>query len=336
MGTVVSLCSLLIMMFSDSFWLFAFSFVLSALSYNLESGSGEALIFDSMKTLGDEKGFTKVLGRNEAVLNIASIFSLFIGGILGEESFMLAFSCSAVIGIISIIISTTFYEPPIEKVANSEHSVKKFIIHTCESFKTLFSKRNIAFLMVFTAILSAFAAVVFFYIQNYWKSIGISISQIGFFLAAGSGISAVCSLYMGKIEAFLRRRKWSLISEYPFLFFSIVILTGIFGLSLLGFVREIPVLSLVFLILIMTGESGLYVTFNSFLNKNIPSHQRATIISIGSMLYSIVMICVFPFFGWIADTYSFYFAFNVLIVISLILFVTSFFIIKRFLKKRAV
>jgi MFS family permease len=336
MGMIISLCSLFILMFSDSFWLFALSFVFSALSYNLDSGSGEALVYDSMKSLGEEKGYTKVLGRNEAIFNIASILSLFIGGMLGEESFMLAYTCSAVVGIISLIISTTFYEPPIEKIVNSEHSLKNFFIHTYKSFKTLFSNGEVAFLTVFTTIFSAFATVIFFYIQNYWRSEGISVSQVGIFLAIGSGVCALSTINMERIESFLRKRKWSVISEYPFLFFGLMIFSGIFGLAILGIFRNITLLSLIFLVFTMVGESGMYVMFNSFLNKHIPSHQRATIISIDSMLFSISMIGVFPFFGWIADAFSFYHAFIVLIFISLALLIPSGFIIRKFLRKRVV
>lgn len=335
-GMIISLCSLFILMFSDSFWLFALSFVLSALSYNLDSGSGEALVYDSLKALEQEKGYTGVLGKNEAMFNIASILSLFIGGILGEESFMLAYTCSAVVGIFSLIISTMFYEPPIEKVVNSEHSLKNFFIHTTQSFRTLFSNKEIAFLTVFTTVFSAFATVVFFYIQNYWRSEGYTVSRVGLYLSIGSAVCAVSTLNIGRIEKVLRKRKWSLISQYPFLFFALMIFAGILGLALLGMLKGITDLSLLFLLLTMVGESGMYVTFNSFLNKHIPSHQRATIISIGSMLFSLSMICVFPLFGWIADTSSFYSAFVVLVVISLVLLIPSFLVIRRFLRKKAV
>src|SRR6056297_937205 len=234
-GRIASLIGLLIMIFSSTFWMFALSFFFSALSYNLESGSGEALVFDSMKVINQEGGYTKVAGNVEAIYQTASIFSLFIGGILGQRSFILAFGSAVVVSAIAIISAMTFYEPPIEKVVNSEHSFKNFLLHTYESFKTLFSKKIIASLTVFTTTLSAFSTVVFYYIQNYWRSTGLDISTIGFYLAIGSGAGALLSINVQRIARFLKRGNFSKITKYPFLFFSLIVFFGIFLLAFSGF-----------------------------------------------------------------------------------------------------
>jgi len=333
-GRIASLISLIILIFSNTFWMFALSFFFSALSYNLESGSGEALVFDSMKVLKKEKGYTKVAGNIEAIYQTASIFSLLIGGILGQRSFMLAFGSAIVVSMIAIISAMTFYEPPIEKVVNSEHSFKNFLIHTYESFKTLFSKKTIASLTLFTTTLSAFCTVIFFYIQNYWQSTGLNISTIGLYLAIGSAAGAILSLNVQRIERFLKRRKFSNITKYPFLFFSMIVFSGIFLLAFSGFKNVHSVLSVVALTLIMAGESGMFVSFQNFLHQNIPSHQRATIISIESMLFSIVMIAIFPIFGWIADISSFKVSFIALSVIAGILLLSALIIMHRFSERK--
>src|SRR6056297_134981 len=333
-GRIASLISLIIMIFSSTFWMFALSFFFSALSYNLESGSGEALIFDSMKVINKEKGYTKVAGNIEAIYQTASIFSLVIGGILGQRSFMLAFGSAMVVSIIAIISATTFYEPPIEKVVNSEHSFSNFLIHTYESFKTLFSKKIIASLTLFTTTLSAFSTVCFFYIQNFWRSTGLTISTIGLYLAIGSAAGALLSINVQRIERFLKQGKFTNITKYPFLFFSLIIFLGIFLLAFSGFNTLHSILSVVALALIMAGESGMFVSFQNFLHQNIPSHQRATIISIESMLFSIIMIAIFPIFGWIADISSFKVSFISLSVIAGILLFSALIIMHRFSERK--
>ena len=333
-GRIASLISLLILLFSNTFWMFALSFFFSALSYNLESGSGEALVFDSMKVLNKEKGYTKVAGNLEAIYQTTSIFSLFIGGILGQRSFMLAFGTAVVVSLIAIISAMTFYEPPIEKVVNSEHSFKNFLIHTYESFKTLFSKKTIALLTLFTTTLSAFCTVVFYYIQNYWRSTGLTISTIGLYLAIGSAAGALLSINVQRIERFLKRKKFSNITKYPFLFFSLIVFFGIFLLAFSGFRSIHSVLSVIALTLIMAGESGMFVSFQNVLHQNIPSHQRSTIISIESMLFSIIMIAIFPIFGWIADISSFKISFVSLSLIAGALLFSALIIMHRFSGKR--
>jgi hypothetical protein len=300
----------------------------------LESGSGEALIFDSLKVINKEKEYTKVAGNVEAIYQTASIFSLFIGGILGQRSFILAFSSAMIVSVIAIISAVTFYEPPIEKVVNSDHSFKNFLIHTVESFKTLFSKKKIAILTLFTTTLSAFSTVVFYYIQNYWRSTGLTISTIGLYLAIGSAAGALLSINVQRIERLLKRGKFSYIKQYPFLFFSLIVFFGIFLLAFSGFNTVHSILSVVALTLIMAGESGMFVSFQNFLHQNIPSHQRATIISIESMLFSIIMIAIFPIFGWIADISSFKVSFVSLSVIAGIFLFSMLIIMHGFSERR--
>jgi len=329
-GRVSGLVALLIMMNSHTFWLFALSFFFTALSYNLESGAGEALVFDSMKSLNREKGFTKVLGKNEAIFNIASIFSLYIGGFLGQKSFTLVFISSIVICIGALLMSLSFHEPEVERDKHAERSFVNFAIHTGESFKTLFSKKEVAFLTLFTTTLSAFSTLIFYYIQNYWRSTGVEISTIGLFLALGSAVAAFVSVNVGRVERFVKKRIKGSVFRYPFLIFSIVIFGGVFGLAFLSLNGTSNVAAMLFLVMTMAGESGMYVSFNSFLNKHIPSKQRATIISIESMLFSLMMIAVFPVFGWLAEIRSFYFAFGALAVVSGVMLTASFFVIRRF------
>src|SRR6056297_971594 len=59
LGRLATVLAFLIMLFSHSTILFALSFIIQALGYNLESGAGEALIYDSMKEIGEEEKYIK-------------------------------------------------------------------------------------------------------------------------------------------------------------------------------------------------------------------------------------------------------------------------------------
>ena len=54
-GRVLAAVSSVILLFSTDLWQFLIGFSISAVSYNLNSGSEEALVYDSMKMLGEEK-----------------------------------------------------------------------------------------------------------------------------------------------------------------------------------------------------------------------------------------------------------------------------------------
>jgi len=48
-------------------------------------------------------------------------------------------------------------------------------------------------------------------------------------------------------------------------------------------------------------DSLFYVAVQNEINLRIPSQQRATVLSVNSMCFSLAMILLFPLIGWIAD-----------------------------------
>ncbi|MDW7661998.1 MAG: MFS transporter [Bacillota bacterium] len=74
-GRFLSLTSVVILLLANSFVWFAISFVITALSYNMESGAGDALIYDSLKELDDESGFMRISGNKEMIYQMAGIVS---------------------------------------------------------------------------------------------------------------------------------------------------------------------------------------------------------------------------------------------------------------------
>src|SRR5512137_261289 len=63
LGRVMAMAGTALMIGSRSFWGFALAFVFVALSFNLESGAGDALVYDSLIQCGKQDSYTKVKGR---------------------------------------------------------------------------------------------------------------------------------------------------------------------------------------------------------------------------------------------------------------------------------
>jgi len=63
-------------------------------------------------------------------------------------------------------------------------------------------------------------------------------------------------------------------------------------------------LSAVTIVIASFFNSVLYPAQSSILNALIPSQQRATLISLNSMAFSIVMVLVFPIVGGLADVWN--------------------------------
>ncbi|WP_040330938.1 MFS transporter, partial [Clostridium ihumii] len=80
MGRLMAFVSSIIMLISNSFLGFALGFVFSALSFNLNSGSEEALIYDTLKELEKEKEYSSIISKLNVVIEVASGIAVFIGG----------------------------------------------------------------------------------------------------------------------------------------------------------------------------------------------------------------------------------------------------------------
>lgn len=306
LGRAVSLVGLLLLIYSNNFSLFALSFIFSALSYNLESGAGEALIYDSLKYIGKENNFIKFSGISEALLQFASIISFLLGGFIGKSSYSTAFFISAGITLFAFSFSFSFTEPPIKKNEESGRMIKKFYYQIVNSFKFIFKEKAVGFLILLIQVFSSFSTCTFFYLQNYWKFSGRNEFEIGIFLSVASLIAGIISLFIPKIEKKIYGKRLLLLTVFS-------MTLCIWGIALFDF--KLP-----FFIANTALESILFVSGSKYINNLIPSKYRATIISVGSMMFSFSMIAIFPIFGYIADTMSFFAAFISLAVTSSVLF----------------
>ena len=72
LASLVSFVSGLFMILSNNFWSVAFAIGFSALSYNLESGTREALAYDSLKFAGQEEKYNKFASTEMMLYRITS------------------------------------------------------------------------------------------------------------------------------------------------------------------------------------------------------------------------------------------------------------------------
>ena len=103
--------SCVIMLFSKSFGCFAVSFVVQALGNNLNSGSEEALVYDSMKCLGQEEHYMGVYGRLNVLIEVAQGLATVAGGALAEFSYFWCYAACVVIAVLALLPVLWMAEP---------------------------------------------------------------------------------------------------------------------------------------------------------------------------------------------------------------------------------
>ncbi|MPN47748.1 hypothetical protein SDC9_195352 [bioreactor metagenome] len=85
----------------------------------------------------------------------------------------------------------------------------------------------------------------------------------------------------------------------------------------------------------MITEGIIYVSISDYINKMIPSENRATILSFASMVFSFFMITLFPLIGVLGDKYSLNIAFKSLGAIGIVFVVINSYILLKRDKKKA-
>ena len=286
LGRFLCLASRVLMIFAGSFWGFAFAFTIQALSYNMNSGSAEALIFDSLKQLKKEKEYLGINGRINFLVEIAGAIAVFSGGVLAKYSYSYCYIAAMILGLCEIILVLNFKEPEIHTKQEEETiSIKKHF-QTC--YHIMKENKQVRNILLYYPMTFTFFMVIFFYGQEYFQGMHLNTVRI-----------SICLLIQGLLSASGAACAKSLmnitngkIKYLASVFMGITILLyGIMDLRI-----AIPAFC------IMGFMYGLLTPISSdSLNSKIPSEQRATIISVSSMMYSMMMIIIFPISGVIAE-----------------------------------
>lgn len=306
-GRICSAISAIINLFASNLLGFSVGFIISALGYNLNSGSEEALVYDSLKQAGCEKEYLKVNSRLNLIIEISQGMSTFIGGVLAEYSYVYCYVTVIIISLLSLIPAFIFEEPLIQDkdVKNNDTKEKVSLIkHFKICYEILKGNREIMKILIYFPVVFTFDTVVYFYGQQYFSQLGFNKIKISLIMLFSSGFSCLGAISCEKIISIFRDKTKYLAS----------ILMGISIVMISG--KNIGI-SVIFFGIMTFANSILYPIQSSALNKLIPSAQRATIISIDSMIFSLTMVCVFPICGLIADMFDLHITFFILGVIQI-------------------
>lgn len=298
-GRILSVISCMLMIVSRNFIEFALSFIVSAASYNLDSGAAEALVYDSLKELGEEKNYKRIWGNLAFLMSIAQGMAILLGGILADIRFIYAYALGTAIQGAALIVSFNFTEPPVK---NTEDESETLVRQITKSIDVLKGRKVVLYLIIFSALLSSLEATVFFYGQKYFENISFTKTAIALIFAAGSLISALSSKAAYRIERLLKPER------------TLVLISAINVLSFLGMSIFMNLSAIFYLVSSVSGGIA-YPVFSDYINSKIPSKYRATLLSLNSLCYSLIMICIFPIFGLMAEKIGFSITFGTIAVI---------------------
>ena len=278
-----------IMVFSNGIGMVCLSFVFQALMYNFASGSGDALAYDSLKSVNQEKRYEKYFSNQMIIYRVGTAVSTLCAGVALYMGYRLAYVISALWHVPILFLTGALVEVREEAPAKEYPDVKRIIHELLKYFadSLRFLKNNVKAtkLMFANSFVGAMDILLLFFLQAKLTSAGIDNRALGI---------ALFIMEMGGIvgsKLILKAKKARYVSI--FITCSIGVAAGI----ILEHTGLIPIMVLGGFISAM-ADDALQVRTDAKLQEMFPSEQRATLISMGSFTFSVIMIVLSPLAGY--------------------------------------
>lgn len=310
LGTLLLSTEPFIYLFAKSYFVFAVSFAISAIGFTFLSGTIEALIYDRLKSKGEESLMKKSMGRYESAgllaMVIAPIIGSWIAKDLSSNQFTILILMTAVTMFIGFAISF-FIEDTKKKRVEEDNPLQVLK----EGIKVVKGNKSLIHIVILSMFTSPFTTILIYLFQPYLKEAGVNIALFGTIMALALLSAAIFQRYSYKVEELFGVKRGVFLTT---------LLPGILYLFM-AYVFS-PILSVILFITLKAIADVRKPLFSDYKNLHIPSRVRATSLSLITMFTSIYQVVMRLVLGKLADislSYTFLFMGAVIIVASIFL-----------------
>jgi MFS family permease len=254
------------------------------------SGADGALLYDTLQENDQAKRSIKTEGKSSAMAGFAEALTSFIGGtFLVLVSLRFTLYCDAMLALLVFPVALTLTETKRHTLAKRENALKKMWRLMKYS---LHEHAEIKWLIIYSALAGAATLSMVWFIQVYWKSVGISVSMFGVLWASLQIVFALVAINAHSIEKKLGR-KTSLV---------ILMLLPVIGFAVLSVFHFAWAAAFIILFYVVRGLND--PVAKTYINGLVSSEERATILSVKSLVCRMMFAIIGPLLGWMHDAYS--------------------------------
>ena len=295
--------SILILFGQGNFWIYAISMMVSAWSYNFDSGTSTAFLYDSAVEAGQKDRYLQISSFLSGVAEVTRTLGTVVAGFFVHGALAWTYYIAIGLSLISILLIFLMKEPESKSGERNHLTLKRILVVVKQEWQ----EKPVLFYWMFTyQLVGTIMCMFYFYYQQ--KIIDLASWQVSLIMLIGSGFNLLAVYLASQIG-----KKWNSNQVFPVL----VALTGLV-LFFVGFKTPFAYLS----VYLLTNAlyAGYQPMYYNDLQTYLPSRVRATMLSINSMMFSLSMIVIFPLTGWLIDTSGFVAVFLVLGLITLLSF----------------
>ena len=295
--------SMLILFGQGNFWIYAIAMMVNAWSYNFDSGTSTAFLFDSAVEAGQKDRYLQISSFLSGVAEVTRTLGTVVAGFFIHGALAWTYYIAIGLSLLSILLIFLMKEPESKSDERNHLTLKRIL----EVVKQEWQDKPVLFYWMLTYQLVGTIMCMFYYYYQQ-KISDLASWQVSLIMLIGSGFNLLAVYLASQIG-----KKWNSNQVFPIL----VALTGL-ALLLVGVKTPFAYLSVYLL------TNALYAVYQPIyyndLQAYLPSSVRATMLSINSMMFSLSMIVFFPLTGWLIDTCGFVAVFLVLGLIILFSF----------------
>ncbi|GBD23371.1 hypothetical protein HRbin29_01037 [bacterium HR29] len=271
-----------------TYWLVLASYLLWAVAWTLFSGADAAFLYDSLKAMGREAEYQKLYGRAWAVDSVASVVGLLIGAPLAAATTLwFPIVLSGAFIFLAWLVTLTMREPP-----RHEGEPLGYLSNAKEAARIAWRAHEVRYLLLLSGSSVAVAVSTFILVQPFLVHHGVSVEHLGWFGVPGHVVGIVAALNAYRLAAALGVARVVLLLP----------LLPAFALSALGSIDHLAAFTFYPLLSFLWGLSQPVVS--TYVNERIPSAQRATILSFGQLVMSLLIAPLEPAMGAVADEFG--------------------------------
>ena len=285
LGSLLVALSAGVLWVADSLPLAMFALFLHGASYSFRSGADQAFLYEA---LGDRQhSYAGIFGKLLGVSYLIAAAAAGISGILSDITYSLPFVLSIAGALVGVWLAVGLQEPP---RTNGEQAHRPTVrTHIREARAALRAKPVVAATLVFSGGFWASVAIAGLYLPAAFSDRGLSNTVVGSIYAIMLVMDATGAMAAGRVSGYGRFST------------QLVVLGAVSGFLMMGTASGAIWFAVGTHLLSRLLSGAMEPLMFAWFNRQLPSEQRATLLSIESWMFSLSMIVAFPLAGRLAE-----------------------------------
>src|SRR6266508_3614943 len=266
------------------------SYLVWGVAFSLFNGTESAFLYDSLNAMGRSEEYQHIYGRAWAINMVAAVAGTLIGAPLADAtSLPFPIVLSGGIAGLAALTALTFREPPRPTAALVRPSYADIIR---QSAVIVQQQPAVRYAILFVGVVAIGSIGPIFFFQPFLVEHGVGTGEVGLWQTP-MRIAAI----FGALAAYRVTR--DLGERGTFYLMPVVLVSSYLLLALWGSLyAQVAFLSLYF-VMVMSQP-----VLTDYVNRRVPSEQRATVVSLTNLARSFVLIPSAPLMGLLADNVS--------------------------------